>query len=52
MISSSFVVLLSGYIGDRIGRRKIIRILTVILYVIPLATQILLQSFTLNNDAK
>jgi MFS family permease len=52
IINSRFVVLLSGYFGDKIGRRKMIRILTVILFVIPLATQILLQTIDMNIDIK
>ncbi|CAF0880367.1 unnamed protein product [Adineta steineri] len=47
-----FVVLLSGYICDKIGRRKMIRILTIILFIVPCFTQIILQTVEMNINTK
>ncbi len=47
-----FVVLLTGYIGDRIGRRKMIRILTIMLFIIPFFIQILLQTIQMDINIK
>ncbi|CAF0867627.1 unnamed protein product [Rotaria sordida] len=47
-----FVALLTGYIGDKVGRRKMIRILTIMLFAVPFFTQILLQTISMNIDMK
>ncbi|CAF0772476.1 unnamed protein product [Rotaria sp. Silwood1] len=47
-----FVVLLTGYIGDKVGRRKMIRILTVMLFTIPCFTQVLIQTIPMSIDIK
>ncbi|CAF0992428.1 unnamed protein product [Adineta ricciae] len=47
-----FVVLLSGYICDRIGRQKMIRILTLFLFIIPFLIQLILSSFHMNINTK
>ncbi|CAF2873480.1 unnamed protein product [Rotaria sp. Silwood2] len=47
-----FVVLLTGYISDKVGRQKMIRILTIMLFMIPFITQILLQTILENVNIK
>ncbi|UJR37146.1 hypothetical protein I4U23_029856 [Adineta vaga] len=47
-----FVVLLSGYISDKVGRQKMIRILTLILFIIPLSTLLLLQNVHMDINTK
>lgn len=46
------MVLFSGYLGDKIGRRKMIQILTILLFIIPFSTQIFLQTIQMNIDTK
>jgi MFS family permease len=46
------VVLLTGYIGDRVGRRKMVRILTTMLFLVPCLTQILLQFIPMGVNIK
>jgi MFS family permease len=52
LIKYRFMVLLTGYIGDRIGRRKMVRILTIMLFLIPCFTQIFLQFVPMSINTK
>ena len=52
MFLRSFVMLLTGMIGDIIGRRKMIQILTIVLYVVCFVTQILMETVTMSVQMK
>lgn len=52
IVAFRFLVLLTGYIGDRVGRRKMIQILTSSVFIIPLITQIFLQWVSMNDNIK
>ncbi|CAF1001300.1 unnamed protein product, partial [Rotaria sordida] len=47
-----FVVLVTGTMSDKVGRRKMIQILTILLFLVPLLTEILLQTITMSVNAK
>ena len=48
----SFVILITGSISDRIGRRRMIQILTIGLFIIAIITQSLLQFLDLSIQTK
>lgn len=51
-ISFRFTVLVTGPLSDRIGRKRLLQILSLTLYIVSAITQLILQFVSMNANTK